>query len=82
MKFVLCYDVGEEKRRGKIRRASKARGQHHQLSIFLIEADDISEILQAVEKLIKEEYDRLLIAEISGDILYLGKPYEEINWSI
>ncbi len=82
MRFVLCYDIKEEKRRGKVRKISKSFGQHHQLSVFLINANSLSEILHEIDKLIEEEYDRLLIAEVHGDILYLGRPYEEINWTI
>ena len=82
MRFILCYDVKEEKRRGKVRKVSKSYGQHHQLSVFLINANSLSEILQKVENLIEEEYDRLLIAEVRGEVLYVGKPYEEINWTI
>ena len=81
-KFLVSYDISEEQRREKVRKISKSTGQHHQFSVFLIDAPSFQDIDEKLKEFIKEEVDRLVIAKIKGKIHYLGKPYESFKWSI
>jgi len=81
-KVLICYDIKEEKRRAKIRKLSKARGQHHQLSIFLIHEGSIRNISEALGAFVEQEVDRLLVAKLRGKELKLGKPYETYKWRL
>ena len=79
-KVLVCYDIEKENRRAKVRRISKRKGQHHQLSVFLIEESPIKNLSQTLEAFIVEEVDRLLVARLKGEKIGLGKPYETFKW--
>jgi len=81
-KVVVCYDVKTEKRRSKVRKLAKARGEHHQRSVFLVYEGPIRNLSEALGAFIEEEVDRLLIAPLRGKAFYLGKPFERFRWGL
>jgi len=79
-KVLVCYDIQKENRRAKVRKISKQKGQHHQLSVFLLEESPVKNLLQTLEVFVDKKVDRLLIAKLKGEVINLGKPYETFNW--
>ncbi len=79
-RILISYDIREEKRRAKVRKISKNRGEHHQLSVFLVREGTVKNIFDLLGVFIEEEVDRLLVAKLKGEEITLGGPYETFRW--
>jgi CRISPR-associated endonuclease Cas2 len=80
-RFVVCYDVSDDRQRLKVMKTLKKMGFHSQLSFFEVEAHSEREILIRLEPLLKE-VDRLAVGRISkrGRIKRIGTIIEGTEW--
>ncbi len=80
-KFVVCYDVSDEKKRGKLRKKLKSLGLHSQWSVFEVEADKVEEVVEFVKTKI-EAYESLTVFRSKGVLYKLGADWEEPKFKI
>ncbi len=68
MRFIICYDISDDKKRNKISKLLKAYGIRTQLSLFEVEADKetIINLLNEVEKEI-DEIDKFFIYPVDNE---------------
>jgi len=78
--FVVAYDLSDERRRSKVRTLSKASGEHHQLSVFLLQAESLEEVITKLGPLVEHETERLLVARVRGKVLKVGRAFEETEF--
>ncbi|HEK25468.1 MAG TPA: CRISPR-associated endonuclease Cas2 [Hydrogenobaculum sp.] len=78
MKFVICYDIANNKRLQKVSKFLEKRAIRVQYSIFEMEGDKkiIKEIMKDLEDLIDKEQDRIYIFQLENqenNIKRIGK---------
>ncbi|MBK3332638.1 CRISPR-associated endonuclease Cas2 [Persephonella atlantica] len=68
MRFIICYDISDDKKRNKVSKLLKAYGIRTQLSLFEVEADKetIINLLNEVEKEI-DEIDKFFIYPVDNE---------------
>jgi len=69
MRFIICYDISDNKKRNKVSKKLKAFGIRTQYSVFEIEADK-SKILSLFDEI------NLMLDEIDRFFIY---PVKEVN---
>lgn len=83
-RYLITYDIADDKRRTKVFKALFANADHTQFSVFVGDFDDreLVEIRGELATLIKDTEDQVLIADLgsaeheAGKIIaHLGKPY-------
>ena len=84
-RYLITYDITDDKRRNKIFQACEREGDHTQYSVFVAELDDreLSAMLGELSDLIDAAKDQVLFADLgpaereAGRIIAsLGRPYE------
>ncbi len=78
MKFVICYDIANNKRLQKVSKFLEKRAIRVQYSIFEMEGDKkvIKEIMKDLEALLDKEQDRIYIFQLENqenNIKRIGK---------
>lgn len=78
MKFVICYDIANNKRLQKVSKFLEKRAIRVQYSIFEMEGDKkiIKEIMKDLEDLIDKEQDRIYVFQLENqenNIKRIGK---------
>jgi len=68
LRFIICYDISDDKKRNKVSKLLKAYGIRTQLSLFEVEADKetIINLLNEVEKEI-DEIDKFFIYPVDNE---------------
>ena len=76
MRFIVCYDISDDKKRNKVSKKLKAYGIRTQYSIFEVEADKerILNLLAEID-LILDEIDKFFIYPVkdANKIKRMGK---------
>jgi len=80
-KFVVCYDISDEKKRSKLRKKLKDLGLHSQWSVFEVEAAKVEEVVQFVKTRI-EVYESLTVFRSKGVLFKLGADWEEPEFKV
>jgi CRISPR-associated protein Cas2 len=84
-RYLITYDVADDRRRNRVFRALEAQGDHTQYSVFVADLTDRERIaLEAeLESVIHRDEDQVLFADIgladrdAGRVIgALGRPYE------
>lgn len=76
-KFLVCYDLGEERKREKVRKELKNRGLHLQWSVFEVEtysADRIREFL--LSKVQVSDFESLMVFRLKKLIARIGSDWD------
>jgi len=83
-RYVVSYDIGDDKRLRRVYKAMRGFGDHVQLSVFICElsAREKAEMIATLVPLIHHEVDQILIADLgpaegrgSTCISSLGRPF-------
>ena len=69
MRYVVAYDIADDRRRGKVADILLGWGDRVQFSVFELDlrAADLEQVLGAVEPLIRPPADRLRIWRLCGN---------------
>jgi len=84
-RYLITYDIGDDRRRGKVFDVCHQEGDHTQYSVFVadLSARELVALQAAIEPVINHDEDQVLIADLgpteSGAgrvIASIGRPYE------
>ncbi len=69
MKFVVCYDISNDRRLAKVSRFLEKHGIRVQYSIFEVETthQGIKKLIAEIEKLINKDEDRVYAFPLEND---------------
>ncbi len=83
-RYLVSYDVSDDKRREKVYRSLLARGDHTQFSVFICELGDreLARVKGILDRIVHHDEDQVLIVDLgpikrdSGRIIAaVGRPY-------
>ena len=86
--YLVCYDIVDDKRRDRVFKACKNRGEHLQFSVFECDLDgaELAGFQGQLGELISHTEDQVLFvslgpAETRGDrlIAAIGRPYSRMD---
>lgn len=84
-RYLVTYDISDDKRRTEVFKACRMQGDHTQYSVFISELDrrELTVFLAELEGMINAAEDQILFADLgpaereAGQIVTgLGRPYE------
>lgn len=83
-RYLVTYDIADDKRREKVFLSLRARGDHTQFSVFLCDLADreLTRLRGILEAIVKKDEDQVLFADLGpaekepGKIICsVGRPY-------
>ena len=86
--YLICYDIGDDKRLRKVFQTMRGFGDHLQFSVFecQLTAMDLAKCRAALAAIIHHDEDQVLFVDLGpaagrGDrvITALGKPYTAVD---
>lgn len=84
-RYLVTYDISDDKRRLKVFLSLRARGDHTQFSVFLCDLGDreLVRLRGILEEIVKKDEDQVLFADLGpaekepGKIIgSVGRPYQ------
>jgi len=76
-KFLVCYDLSEEKKRGKVRKELKNRGLHLQWSVFEVETDNAERIREfLLSKVQVSDFESLMVFRLKKLLARIGSDWD------
>lgn len=77
--YLICYDIADPKRLGRVHRCVVKRATFVQLSVYYLRGDrnELYQLLDSVEKLLEEKEDdvRVYMVEALDKAIQLGQSY-------
>lgn len=82
-KFLVCYDLSEEKKRRKLRKKLKNEGLHLQWSVFEVETDDVDKLKNFLNQVVEiGKFESLMVFRIKKLIAKFGTDWEVPEYRI
>ena len=82
-KFLVSYDIGTEKKRGKIRKELKNLGLHLQWSVFEVETENAERIKEFLtSKVDISNFESLIVFKLKKLVVKIGVDWETPKFKI
>jgi CRISPR-associated endonuclease Cas2 len=82
-KYLICYDVSTEKKRGKLRKTLKNKGLHLQWSVFEVETTEIEKLKKFLDQVAQiEDFESLIVFKVKKLIAKMGTDWEVPEYKI
>ena len=82
-KFLVCYDIGTEKKRGKLRKELKNWGLHLQWSVFEVETESAERIKEFLtSKVDISKFESLMVFKLKKLVVKIGVDWETPEFKI
>jgi len=76
-KYLVCYDLSSEKKRGKLRKKLKDRGLHLQWSVFEVETESVEKLKEFLQQTVEvEKFESLMVFKVKKLIAKMGTDWE------
>ena len=76
-RFLVCYDVGSEKKRGRLRKTLKNSGLHLQWSVFEVETNDAKKIKELLLSEVQiSDFESLMVFRVKKLVARIGSDWE------
>jgi len=76
-KYLVCYDLSEEKKRGKLRKRLKNEGYHLQWSVFEVEAESAEKLKDFLKQTVEvSKFESLMVFKIKKLVAKIGTDWE------
>jgi len=76
-KYLVCYDLSEEKKRGKLRKRLKSEGYHLQWSVFEVEAESVEKLKDFLKQTVEvSKFESLMVFKVKKLVAKIGTDWE------
>jgi len=82
-KFLVCYDVGTERKRSKLRKDLKNLGLHLQWSVFEVETESVEKIKEFLTTKVEiSKFESLMVFRVKKLVAKIGTDWETPEFKV